>query len=263
MKLVRKTLLGLTALAVVIGLASCKMGAGDGDTDGNKWDLTMTIDTTDPNNPMEEGKTFRRFWEQISASEKVAGIKTTITIDPSKCTYVAGKAFVTGLIFDLNEGTAEKTVDFNLIGINPVMNNGKPAYYIERYEGVSSDKKKSGDTSEDAIGTAVAPLPTMSWVNCTTGMYSIDDAGIISIPVTITQENKTYKIKLGDVEITGKTYTSNRTEHLWTDSKTNTEYLVGGIACYGNAGVGNKIVANYKSDKDSVIGKLEAEEIEE
>ncbi len=262
MKMVKKILLGMTVAAAVIGMASCKMGAGDGDTDGNKWDLTMTIDTTDPEKPMEAGKTYRRFWEQISASEKVAAIKTTITIDPSKCTYTSG-AFVAGLIFDLNEGAEDKTVDFNLIGINPLMNNGKPAYYIERYEGVSSDKKKSGDTTESAIGTAVTPLPTMDWVNCSTSMYSIDSDGIISIPVTISQENKTYKIKLGDVEITGKTYTSNRTEHLWTDSKTNTEYLVGGIACYGNAGVGNKIVANYKSDKESVIGKLEAEEIEE
>ena len=143
MKMVKNILLGLVATATILSFAGCKMGAGEGDTDGNKWDLTMTIDTTDPKKPLAEGTTYRRFWEQISASENVAAIKTTITIDPAKCTYNGG-ALVAGLIFDLNKGTDDKTVDFNLIGINPkVMTGGKPGYYIERYEGVSSDKKKS------------------------------------------------------------------------------------------------------------------------
>lgn len=260
MKMVKKIVLGLVATATILSFAGCKMGAGEGDTDGNKWDLTMTIDTTDTKKPMAEGTTFRRYWEQISASENVAAIKTTITIDPAKCTYVDGTALVAGLIFDLNKGTADKTVDFNLIGINPKKNNGKPSYYIERYEGVSSDKKKSGDTTDSAIGTAVAPLPTMSWTACTSNMYSVDANGVISIVVTIKQENKKYSVYLGSTKIAD--YTSNRTTNLWKD-KNGTEYLSGGIACYGNAGAGNKIVANYKTDKDSVIGKLEAEEIEE
>jgi len=261
MKMVKKILLGTLAVAAILSFAGCKMGAGDGDTDGNKWDLTMTIDTTDEKNPMAAGATFRRFWEQISASEKVAGIKTTITIDPAKCVYQENTALVAGLIFDLNDGAAAKTVDFNLIGINPKRNNGKPQYYIERYEGVSSDKKQSGDSSDGAIGTAVAPLPDKGWSNVPEGSYSVDANGVMSFVITITQANKVYAVKIGDTAIA--TYTSERTDHTWKDPKTNVEYLSGGIACYGNAYTGNKIVANYKSDKDSVIGKLEAEEIEE
>ena len=260
MKMVKNILLGLVATATILSFAGCKMGAGEGDTDGNKWDLTMTIDTTDPKKPLAEGTTYRRFWEQISASENVAAIKTTITIDPAKCTYNGG-ALVAGLIFDLNKGTDDKTVDFNLIGINPkVMTGGKPGYYIERYEGVSSDKKKSGDTSDSAIGTAVAPLGSMSWAAIPAGSYSADANGVLSFVITIKQENKKYSIYIGDTNI--REYTSDRTTHIWKD-KNGVEYLAGGIACYGNAGAGNKIVATYKSDKDSVIGKLEAEEIEE
>ncbi len=261
MKMVKKILLGTLAVAAILSFAGCKMGAGDGDTDGNKWDLTMTLDTTDEKNPMAADTTYRRFWEQISASEKVAGITTTITIDPANCVYTADTALVAGLIFDLNDGAADKTVDFNLIGINPKRNNGKPQYYIERYEGVSSDKKQSGDSNDSAIGTAVAPLPNMAWTNIPEASYSVDGNGVMSFVITITQENRTYTVKIGETTIA--TYTSARTDHTWKDSKTNVEYLSGGIACYGNASKGNKIVANYKSDKASVIGKLEAEEIEE
>ena len=261
MKMVKKILLGLTASALIMGMVSCKMGEGEGETDGNKWDLTMTIDTTDPKKPMAANTQYRRFWEQISASEKVAGIKTTITIDPSKCTYTDNTALVAGLIFDLNKGTDANTVDFNLIGINPKRNSGAPQYYVERYEGVSNEKKKSGDTNDGSIGSAVNPLPKMDWENCTSSMYYTDADGILTFIVTIKQTTpKTYEIYLGNVKV--KECTINRTTNVWKD-KNNVEYLSGGIACYGNASSGNKIVANYKSDKNSVLGKLEAEEIEE
>ena len=261
MKMVKKILLGMVAVAAVLSFAGCKMGAGEGETDGNKWDLTMTVDTTDPKKPMTANTTYRRFWEQISASEKVAAITTTITIDPAKCTYVdTTSALVAGLIFDCNKNaTDDKKSDFNLIGINPKRNNGQPQYYIERYEGVDNDKKKSGDSNVGSLGTAVEPLPTMEWANMTTSMYSTDANGVMSFKIQIKQENKTYKIYIGDTLV--KSVTSSRTTNLYT--KDNVEYLCGGIACYGNASTGNKVVANYKSEKASVIGKLEAEEIEE
>jgi hypothetical protein len=88
MKMVKKILLGLVATATVIGLVSCKWGAGEGDTSGNKWDLTMTVDATEnASNPLAADKVFRRYWKQFSSSEKVAALTTTITIPMNDWTY--------------------------------------------------------------------------------------------------------------------------------------------------------------------------------
>lgn len=268
MKLVRKTLLGLTALAVVIGLASCKMGAGEGDTKGNKWDLTMTIDATEnAETPLASGKVFRRFWKQFSTSEKVAEITTTITIDPEECTLVSGKASVIGLIFDLNKNATDNNkVDFNLIGVNPQ----RQQFYVERYTGVTkqTDESYDGTESESSLATVsgnpAVNLETVSkdsdgWCNLTSSMYSTNTDGVITCIVKITQTNKKYEVYLGNVKVAEYNAVGSANVETIDD----VEYAVGGIACYGNAGTGVKLVAKYHTEKEEVTGKLEAEEIEE
>lgn len=270
MKLVRKTLLGLTALAVVMGLASCKMGAGEGDTKGNKWDLTMTIDATETaSRPLAADKVFRRYWKQFSTSEKVAEITTTVTIDPTKIVYptTSTSACVVGLIFDLNKNAEDNNkVDFNLIGVNP--KTGK--FYVERYTKISKQTDESYDgtaTESDlaqAAGTTAINLETVAksgaWCTLTSSMYKTDaDTGILTIPVKISQTNKKYTVYLNNVKVAE--YNASTSTNV--DTIKNVEYAVGGIACYGNAGKGVKIVANYTTDKSTVTGKLEAEEIEE
>ena len=70
---------------------------------------------------------------------------------------------------------------------------------------------------------------------------------------------KAFALYLGSEKVAEYNATSSKN----TDKIKDVEYAVGGIACYGNAGKGVKLVAKYETDKDSVIGKLEAEEIEE
>ena len=269
MKMVKKILLGMVATAAVLTFASCKMGAGEGETEGNKWDLTMTIDATeDAETPLEKDAKFRRFWKQFSTSEKVAEITTTITIDMSKQVYDEKNhpAFVSGLIFDLNKNeTNNDLVDFNLIGVNPETQK----FYVERYTGITKQSKESLDTSAGSLESALTPpvdatnLETVSkdqsWCTLTDKMYSVSDDGVVTCVVTISQKNKKYSVKLGSVTVAE--YDASSSKHV--DTIDDVEYAVGGIACYGNAGKGNKLVVNYTTEKDSVTGKLEAEEIEE
>ena len=270
MKMVKKILLGMVATAAVLTFASCKMGAGEGETEGNKWDLTMTIDATeDAETPLEKDAKFRRFWKQFSTSEKVAEITTTITIDPEKQVYDEKNkpAFVSGLIFDLNKNeTNNDLVDFNLIGVNPETQK----FYVERYTGITQQKKESLDTDADSLVSALStPVAAKDlelasanksggWCPLTPKMYDIDDNGVVTCVVTISQKNKKYSVKLGSVTVAE--YDASSSKHV--DTIDDVEYAVGGIACYGNAGKGNKLVVNYTTEKDSVTGKLEAEEIE-
>ena len=91
-------------------------------------------------------------------------------------------------------------------------------------------------------------------------MYSENEAtGAVSCPVKISQSNKKYTVYLNNIKVAE--YDAKDSVNI--DTLDNVEYAIGGIACYGNAGKGVKIVANYKSEKSSVTGKLEAEEIEE
>ena len=275
MKMVKKILLGLTAAALVSSFAGCKMGAGEGDTEGSKWDLTMTVDATDEaKNPLAEGKVFRRFWKQFSTSEKVAEIATTITIYAADQVYdeTNKPAFVSGLIFDLNKNADDsKKVDFNLIGVNPKTQK----FYVERYVGISKQDAELYDGTLEqsdiakANGTTATDLElstitkTKGWCALTDKMYKVSSDGVVTCVVTISQENKKYSVKLGDVTVAEyDASTSTNTAKIKKD-KAEVEYAVGGIACYGNAGKGNKLVVNYATEKDSVTGKLEAEEIEE
>ena len=274
MKMVKKILFGTLALAALT-FAGCKMGAGEGETEGSKWDLTMTVDATaEAKNPLAEGKVFRRFWKEFSTSEKVAEITTTITIDMAEQVYdeTNKPAFVSGLIFDLNKNAEDsKKVDFNLIGVNPMTQK----FYVERYVGISKQDAEmyDGDSTQTDIakanGTTAVNLELTSanksggWCALTDKMYSVSKEGVVTCVVTISQTNKKYSVKLGDVTVAE--YDASESTNTWSTKKDKkeVEYAVGGIACYGNAGKGNKLVVNYATEKDSVTGKLEAEEIEE
>ena len=272
MKLVRKTLLGLAALAVVMGLASCKFMSGKGDTDGTKWDLTMKVDGTKiPSTvePTSEGKgPYRRYWEEFSINEACAEIETTITFNSDKCEYSNGVA-TAGLIFDLNKSDDGKTVDFNLIGISP-----SSGYYVERYTSIPKGKAASGDSSDGSLGTyedldgKAHSTTYITWGG--TGKPSAPTAnsdGNYVIKVKITQETpKVYTVYINDVKVSKDTKMSEITPKKTKNLKKNgveKTYAVGGIACYGSVVKNNKLNVTYHTEKDDVLGTLNAEEIEE
>ena len=144
MKMVKKILLGLAATSVIL-LASCKMDAGKGDTDGTKWDLTMTVDGTEnAKKKMATDAKYRRYWEEFSGNEACAEIETTLTFDNENSITSNGVA-TAGLIFDLNKSD-NNTVEFILVGISP-----SAGYYVEKYTNVPKGKAASGDDSEGAL----------------------------------------------------------------------------------------------------------------
>ena len=262
MKMVKKFLLGLAATAAVLSLASCKMEAGEGKTEGNKWDLTMTVDGTkiaDTVQPNAKGQgPYRRYWKQFSSSEKVAEIETTVTIDTNECTIKPNTVATAGLVFDLNKNAADdKKVDFNLIGLSP-----SAGFYVERYTGIT---KEDGDydTSEGALASTYTELKLSSFSY--SGAYipwgtisNTPTDGVYTYKIKITQANKKYSVSINGTKVAE--YDAKDSTHIETIDKK--EYAVGGIACYGSVLKGNILKANYVSDKESVTGKL-YEEVEE
>lgn len=227
---------------------------GEGDTDGSKWNLTMTVDATD-SAKTELTKKYRRYWHQFSSNEKCAEITTTLTLNLDDCTLSVEKASVVGFAFDYNINTKDKEkVDFNLIGVNPITQK----FYVERYTGVSMQSSESLDTDEKALSSnATTNLElksinkTSGWCDLTSNMYSIDGK-VITCVVKITQENKKYSVYLGEVKVAE--YDASASTYTNTINKK--DYAVGGILCYGNAEKGVKLVANYSTNKNDVTGKL-------
>ena len=267
MKMVKKILLGLALAGTVLALAGCKMGAGEGDVKGDKWDLTMTVDATpDADKPISDENTYRRYWKQFSTSEKVAEISTTITINTDDLVYPDNsKACVVGFIFDCNKNTTDnKKVDFCLLGVNPK----RQQFYVERYTNITKGEKEEYDVpeSQKSLGKSTdigfgdyKRDDINTWCSLNDKMYNVsDDEKIITCVVKITQKNKKYSVYLGSVKV-GE---YDASESTYVEKIDGTDYAVGGIACYGNAEKGVKLVANYKTEKDAVTGKLEAEEIE-
>ncbi len=224
---------------------------GEGDTDGSKWNLTMTVDATD-SAKTELTKKYRRYWKQFSRDEKCAEITTTLTLNLDECILPDGAASVAGFAFDYNKNTKDaKKVDFNLIGVNPKTQK----FYVERYTGVSEPGSESLDTDEKAISSNATDLETVAkssgWCNLTDKMYSRKD-NVVTCVVKITQENKKYSVYLGDVKVAE--YDASASTYTNTINKK--DYAVGGILCYGNAEKGVKLIANYSTNKSDVTGKL-------
>ena len=265
MKMVKKILLGMVATAAVLTFASCKMGAGEGETEGNKWDKTMTVDGTkipdDVQPNAQEKGPYRRFWEEFSSNEKCAEITTKITVDVANSIMDNGVA-TAGLAFDLNKSEDGKTVDFILVGLST------GGYYVERYYNIEKGKTVSGDTSDSALGT-YTPLDGKGDVNYHVWAKApkTDENGNYVFTVKIAQETpKVYTVYIDDVKVSVDSemakLTPAKTEKIKKDG-VEAEYAVGGIACYGSVVKGNKLVVNYLTEEDSVTGKLEAEEIAE
>ena len=254
MKMVKKILLGLTATALVLGMASCKMGAGEGDTEGKKDDLTMTVDATSEGKAMENGAKYRRFWKELSSNEGCAALTTDILIDTKNSVTDNGVA-TTGLIFNLNKQEGDDKVEFILVGIS------KAGYYVERYYDIEKGKAASGDSSDSALGSfesldgkGKANYLCPSWWN-----FKPDEDGIVKVTVAVTQTNKVYTVKINGKKVSDDAAMA-KVVPLKTKKIDDVEYAVGGVAVYGSVQEGNKLVATFKTDKESVIGKLEAEE---
>jgi hypothetical protein len=134
------------------------------------------------------------------------------------------------------------------------------------YDGTSAESyiAKANGTEKLTKNLELASMgKSGGWCALTSKMYDVSEDGVVTCVVTISQENKKYSVKLGSVTVAEyDASTSTNTAKIKKD-KAEVEYAVGGIACYGNAGKGNKLVVNYATEKDSVSGKLEAEEIEE
>ncbi len=267
MKLVRKTLLGLAALAVVMGLASCKFGAGIGSTSGSKYNKDMTVDATPENTKKPCNTDYRRFWEELSTLEACAELTTKVTIDYANSTMASGVA-TTGLIFDCNKSESGNTVDFILVGISPAA-----GFYVEKYSNIEKGKAASLDTDDGAISTTFTSLDGkasnknyQTWSSVGITPQQTDD-GKYEFTVKIAQETPgTYKVYINNKKVSNDSAMAALTPANTKELKKNgvkATYAVGGIACYGSVSKGNKLIANFATDKDSVLGTLNAEEIEE
>lgn len=253
MKMVKKVLFGLVAAAAVVGFAGCKFGAGEGSTSGSKYNLDMTVDGTE----LSEG--YRRYWKQLSSSKKVAETKVTITIDTEDCEITSGTTATVGYAFDLNKNeTINDTVDFILVGMSI-----EKGFYVERYVGVEEGKTAEGDTTDSSLGGTTTSLDGK---NSGAAYKSWSDANITLSPagtvytfiVEISQTDQKYTVKINGTTVASDITPSNNS----TKTIDGTEYAIGGVACYGSVSAGNKIVANYLTDKDDVTGSY-YEEVEE
>ena len=270
MKMVKKILLGLAAGAVVIGLTSCADVAGTGKATGTKTNKTITVDGTDANLTTD----YRRYIKQLGGSEKVAEIETTITVDTKDCILTAKNDLNedtyanVGFVFDMNkvwdseknkpkaDNNGEKYRDLVVFGFQPL---NKKAY-VEHYSNVNF--KEELDTNDRTVGTNDNSIfGNGGWGAVTEGTdYTFED-GIYTLTVKVKQSTKgTYDFYLGNKKL-GSYKSSGK--YVGTANDNAEGFAVGEVGAYINCPKGTKVVAKYTTDKDSVTGKFEAEEIEE
>ena len=274
----KKLMAVIAALAVALTLTSCDF-LGKGKTSGTKWNTKMTVDGTSIT------KKYRRFIKQLSTSEKVTDIKSTITVDLEKSTIKSndGNAVV-GIAFDFHTTKVEgvKTFDFVLVGIAPETNK----FYIERYENISSEKAKSiseeamkeddgdsaFDTDDSSMGSGDAPYVAFSgsfpmsidkyisndWKDLPSGSYTETEGESYEINFRVEQATAgTYDIYLGNTKVA--TYAG---KEKCTDAKNKDNYgkCWGGAAVYANTPKGCKVVVKYAQDKEATNGLFADEE---
>ena len=269
MKMVKKFLIGLIAVSTVLALSGCKPleSGGDGELEGDKWEAVMTVENT--------AKTgYSRYWKQFGTQEKVQGIKTTVRFDSAESN--AGNS-VMGIVFDLNKNSGNSnTVDFCLIGVS--YRNGGLKYYFERYVNVPTSKTKTeAGITDSSLGNYYTCTQTsaLTWDTTLytptdsnvkdwqplTG-YTIDqDTGDFIMEFELSQANGVYTAKIGTQTLGsyGANSISTYTRNAEADKDGN---ISGGIACYGNAYAECKLVVKYTNDKNSLVGKLFAEDEE-
>lgn len=268
MKLSKKVIAAFGAVAALAAagmFVSCSDDAGNGDVEGKKDNATMTVDGTDSASTKLE-KAYRRYWKQLGTSEKVAEITTTVTIDLNQSVKGENGGYVAGFVFDMNKNLADSTkFDFCLLGFNP----DTKKYYLENYKGLAA--LSSLDTDDTSLGTNEGDISNGDWTSAA-GHYKEDaTAKTISFVVQLKQTTKkTYDIYMyapgGSATAATKigSYTSDKTgAEITVNGAKTTEYATGAIGVYGNVGQGNKIVATYVTDTDSVTGKFFDEVVED
>ena len=272
MKMVKKILLGMSVAALVIGMTSCKGMFGIGDTDGTKYDLTMTVDGSKiPSTvqPTDDGRgPYRRFWEQLSGNKACAELETKVTFNTAECVTTNGVA-TAGLIFDLNASDDGNTVDFILIGISPAA-----GYYVEKYSNVPKGKAANGDTSDSALVESSnityldGKASNAAYHSWGTIPHAANASGNYVFTVKVEQNTPgVYTVKINNTKVSVDSKMATLTPKKTASLKKATDtakhnYAVGGVACYGSVVKNNKLNVNYHTDKDSVLGKLEAEELD-
>lgn len=272
MKLVKKCLIALAALATVMAFTGCGDMAGVGKTSGTKYNKTYTVDAT--GELKNADATWRRYVKQIGSKEEVAEIETTITIykdfakndaaifDVTDTSKSDGKAkTVVGFIVDYNKNATDDTVnDFVVFGFRP---SNKTAY-LGPYSAIKLGKDVEMDTENGSLVDTKASPKAKSGTEyfadgaISSDRYTVDDDGNIILQVAIKQETPgTYQFYLG-----GKKFGSS-----WKGSTISTKdktkgMAIGGVAGYINVPKGAKVKVNYKTDSKKVTGSLFADEEE-
>ncbi len=258
MKMVKKILLGLTAAAAVISFVSCSGIANDNaEKEGDKKELTIKV-----NNDQATG--YKRAFEQLGKLEQLQAVTVTLSCkkDDVSNNSVIGFAFDLNYEKDENEKDIKDSYNFYLVGFQP--STGK--YYVERYKEVSM-KDNNGNVTSDAMGKYISYVNSKweteykaydDWIQGAKDKeYAVDTDGNLTLKIAVTQATDgVYSIKLGNGAVI-KCPVDTRTVNK-KDTK-----LQGGIAVYANAKPGANFSVTCKVDEDSVVGKWEAEEIDE
>ena len=273
MKMVKKFLIGLIAVSTVLALSGCKPleSGGDGELEGDKWEAVMTVDNSEAD-PNASTKIYNRYWKQFGTAEKVQAITTTAKFDGQASD--PGNS-VAGFVFDLNKNSGN-TVDFCLVGIS--YRDGGYKYYFERYVNVPTSKTQTeAGITDSSLGdyytytitgnswstTKYTPSDSVSdWKALPSSSYTMDaTTGDTTMVFSLTQANGVYTVKIGNTTIGtyGADSINGYVRNAEADKNGN---ISGGIACYGNAYPGKKIVVKYANDKESLVGKLFAEDEE-
>ncbi len=291
MKLFSKRFLAVTSSIALLASAflftSCGDDEGEGESDGSKWNRTITVDATDTTK-VPSGS-YSRYWSQLGSKEKIAGIITTVTIDKSKSTLESSdKRAVVGYMFDYlksdAEGATDKNRQFCLIGVQPAQNR----FYFEHYANVQKGQD-SYVTTDSSLGAYTSFVNSSwsteqvdaDWDNLESGVYTDNDTEY-SFAIGIfpdfeeteaaAAENAKYKVYIGKDAATLKTFQNSESEDVpegvqyigyykgsnigsftVQDSETNQKVTlyscVGGVCAYANAPSGTKVVATYDTGK--------------
>lgn len=295
MKKTRIVLVGalVLALAFVMG---CKMGAGDGDLKGTKWDSTLTIDgTDDAQEPL--AKAYRRYWKQLGAKETVTKVQTTISIDREKSIVSNAdnnKHATIGFVFNMHKYKAttaggegeyaykegDELVEFVLLGVRPAYGDA----FLEHYYDIPAKGIQTVDGKQnfDTDSTSLVPLSsTHSYVNGVWGNGSNSYAfGATETKPFIVESKKGDKVTAQELTIkvegtsAGKYVISlKKADGTFEEvaeytpagrdkavSTTNQGVPQGGVGVYANVPKGCKLVASYVQDKDNTVGLYVEEE---
>lgn len=294
MKKTRIVLVGALVLALAL-IMGCKMGAGDGDLKGTKWDSTLTIDGTDSaKEPLV--KDYRRYWKQLGTKETVTKIQTTISIDREQSVVSNAdntKNATIGFVFDMHKYQAitdggsegytyakgDDLVEFVLLGIRP----SDGAAFLEHYydipaKGITTeDGKQNFDTDLKSLVplTSTDSYVDGAWTDGsnTYGFSASETKGFIveskkgdkvtaqELTIKVEAVSGKYEISLKKADNTfQKIAEYTPATYDKAVSTTNQGIPQGGVGVYANVPKGCKLVASYVQDKDNTVGLYVEEE---